>query len=195
MQFSGQLDWRDLRVFIAHPYDYHGSALLRCLRRHDCRITQAWPAPEHLTEPADVLFCAMDRQVLPLVSSLLGQPRPAVIGVLAGDGADQAKLIASVGPHAILPKPFEDGAVVASLIAARANFGYQQRLLARISKLEETLRSMRKVERAKAILMEKRHLDESAAYELLRKQAMSKRVSIGLVASAIIDSNELLQND
>lgn len=195
MQPFGRFDWRDLRVFVAHPGDHHGNALLRCLRRHDCRITQAWPAPERLTEPADLLFCAMDRQVLPLTASLLGEPRPAVIGVLGGDDADLAKLISSIGPHAILPKPFEENAVSASIIVAQANFGYQRRLLARISKLEETLRSMRKVERAKAILMEKRHLDESAAYELLRKQAMSKRVPIGLVASAIIDANEMLQND
>jgi len=192
---SDRFEWRDLRVVVAHPYDQCGSALLRCLRRLDCRITHAWPAPERLREPADLLFCAMDRQVLPLVSSLLGEPRPAVIAVLADDSSDLAKLISSVGPQAILAKPFEDSAVMASMIVARANFGYQQRLLARISKLEETLRSMRKVERAKAILMEKRHLDESAAYALLRKQAMSKRVPIGLVASAIIDANEVLQSD
>lgn len=195
MQPSGRFEWRDLRVFVAHPHDKCAVALLRCLRRLDVRIAHAWPAPERQREPADVLFCALDRQVLPLVSSLFGQPRPAVIGVLPGDSADVAKLISSVGPHAILAEPFEDAAVVASVIVARANFGYQQRLLARISKLEETLRSMRKVERAKVILMEKRHLDESAAYALLRKQAMSKRVPIGLIASAVIDSNELLPSD
>lgn len=195
MQPSSRLEWRDLRVFVAHPHDHCAAALLRCLRRLDCRIGHAWPAPERLPEPADLLFCAMDRQVLPLTSSLAGQPQAAVIGVVAGDGADLAKLLATVGPHAILQQPFEDGAVVASIIVARANFGYQRRLLARVAKLEETLRSMRKVERAKAILMEKRHLDESAAYELLRKQAMNKRLPISLVASAIIDSNELLQTD
>jgi AmiR/NasT family two-component response regulator len=195
MQPSGRAEWRDFRVVVAHPYDQSGSALLRFLRRLDCRITHAWPAPERLGEPADLLFCALDRQVLPLASSLLGEPRPAIVAVLADDTGDLAKLISSIGPHAILAKPFEDGAVLASMVLARANSGYQQRLLARIAKLEETLRSMRKVERAKAILMEKRHLDESEAYELLRKQAMNKRVPIGLVASAIIDANEVLQND
>ena len=195
MQPPGRFEWRDLRVFVAHPHDRHGSALLRCLRRHDCRVTHAWPAPERLAEPADVLFCAMDRQVLPLTSSLIGEPWPAVIGVFPDDVADVAKLISSVGPHAILPKPFEDNAVLVSMIVARANFGYQRRLLSRISKLEETLRSMRKVERAKAILMAKRHLGESAAYELLRNQAMTKRVPIGRVASAVIEANEVLQDD
>ena len=195
MQPPSRLEWRDLRVFVAHPHDHCAAALLRCLRRLDWRISHAWPPPESLAEPADLLFCAMDRQVLPLMSSLSGEAQPAIIGVVAGDDADLAKLLATVAPHAILQRPFEDSAVVAGIIVARANFGYQRRLLARVAKLEETLRSMRKVERAKAILMETRHLDESAAYALLRKQAMSKRVPIGVVASVVIDSNELLQTD
>lgn len=194
MQSSGRLEWRNLRVFVAYPYDQWGSALLRFLHRQDCRVTHVWPAPERLPQPVDVLFCALNRQVLALTSSLSSQPQPAVIGVVAGEDGDVAKLLTSMAPHAVLAKPFEDSAVVASMIVARASCGYQQRLLARISKLEETLRSMRKVERAKAILMETRHLDEAAAYELLRKQAMSKRVPIGLVASVVIDSNELLPN-
>jgi AmiR/NasT family two-component response regulator len=144
MQPSGRVEWRDFRVVVAHPHDQAGSALLRCLRRLDCQITHAWPAPERLGEPADLLFCALHRQVLPLASSLLGEPRPALVAVLADDSGDLAKLISSVGPHAILAKPIEDGAVLASMILARANSGYQQRLLGRIAKLEETLRSMRR---------------------------------------------------
>jgi AmiR/NasT family two-component response regulator len=112
-----------------------------------------------------------------------------------GERADTAQLISAISPHAILAAPFDGGAVVASMLVARANFGYQRRLLAKIAKLEDTLRSVRKVERAKAILMEKRQIDESAAYELLRKQAMRKRVPIGLVASVVIDSNEVLPNE
>ena len=195
MQPSGRSEWRDLRIFVAHPYDQHGSALLRCLRRHDCQVSHAWPAQERLTEPADLLFCALDRQVLPLTSSLIGEPGPAVIALLTGDLANMAKLITSICPHAVLAKPFEDDAVLVSMTVARANFGYQQRLLARIAKLEETVRSMRKVERAKAILMQQRQLGESAAYELLRNQAMSKRVPIGRIAAAVIEANEVLQED
>lgn len=195
MTSLARFDWRDVRVVVIHPYDQFASALLRCLRRRDCQISHTWPPPERLAEPADVLFCALDRQVVPLISSLLDEPRPAVIGVLADEGAEAAKLISSIDPHAVVDRPFEERVVMVSMMVARGNAGYQRRLRARISKLEETLRSMRKVERAKAILMEKRHLDEAAAYELLRKQAMSKRVPIGLVASAVIDANEVLQND
>ena len=63
---------------------------------------------------------------------------------------------------------------------------------ARIDKLDETLRSFRSVERAKNILMEKRDLDEEEAYHFMRRQAMNQRISIGVVAAAIIDSHDIL---
>ena len=61
-----------------------------------------------------------------------------------------------------------------------------------LSKLEETLRSIRTVERAKLILMKARNIDESEAYSYLRDQAMRKRISIGSVASLVVESSNIL---
>jgi AmiR/NasT family two-component response regulator len=82
-----------------------------------------------------------------------------------------------------------------NLIAARANLRYQRRLLSKVAKLEETLRSFRRVELAKNILMETRKINEPAAYAYLREQAMRRRVSIGAVASVVIDSNSVLSSE
>jgi len=82
-----------------------------------------------------------------------------------------------------------------NLLMARNNFRYERRLLAKIGKLEETLRAIRKVEQAKSILMKKRGIDEPEAYEYLRRQAMRKRVPVGSVAAAIIDADELLGSE
>ena len=49
------------------------------------------------------------------------------------------------------------------------------------------------MERAKSLLMEKRKLNEEEAYHFLRSTAMKRRVSIGNLANAIIDSSELLE--
>ena len=78
------------------------------------------------------------------------------------------------------------------LMMAREHFQYERRLRGRIDKLDENLRTMRLVERAKALLIRLKNLSEEEAYNFLRKQAMEKRVTIGAVASAIIDSHELL---
>jgi len=95
----------------------------------------------------------------------------------------------------VLTKPFDAAVMLTNIVVARNNSRYQGRLLSKIAKLEETLRSLRKVERAKVILMEKRHIDESEAYAYLRDQAMKKRLPIGVVATVVIESDEVLSGD
>jgi AmiR/NasT family two-component response regulator len=177
----------ELLVAVVHPHDADGAKLARQLRRHGGRVEHLWPAPERLTEPVDLLFLVLDDETRPLAASLVESPRTAVIGLVGGP-----ELRGGALPHALLFKPFELSAIAATVAVARGNFSYQRRLLGKVAKLEETLRSMRKVERAKAILMERRRIDEPTAYAFLRDQAMKKRVPIGVVASSVIDSNELL---
>jgi AmiR/NasT family two-component response regulator len=95
----------------------------------------------------------------------------------------------------VLTKPIDPAALLTNLVVARNNSRYQRRLQSKISKLEETLRSVRKVERAKTILMEKRHIDESEAYAYLRDQAMKKRVPIGVIATVVVESNDVLSDE
>ena len=62
----------------------------------------------------------------------------------------------------------------------------------KIAKLEDTLRSYRKVEQAKAILMNQRAIGEPEAYNFLREQAMRRRVPVGVIASAVVELSEVL---
>ena len=75
---------------------------------------------------------------------------------------------------------------------ARESFQYERRLRGRIEKLDESLRTMRLVERAKALLVKLKNISEEEAYSFLRKQSMEKRVTIGTVAATVIDLYELL---
>jgi AmiR/NasT family two-component response regulator len=95
-------------------------------------------------------------------------------------------------PNAILPRPFTANAVLSSLVLARSQFGYERRLRSKIEKLDDNLRSMGTVERAKAILMAARQIPEAEAYGFIRRQARDRRVSASAVAAAIVDSFELL---
>ena len=47
------------------------------------------------------------------------------------------------------------------------------------------------MEKAKGILMRSKNLDERTAYKYLRESAMNRRVSIGSIASAVIDTSEI----
>jgi len=102
------------------------------------------------------------------------------------------KLIHNCAAHGLLHYPATSRVIQSVLMLAREHFQYERRLRGRIEKLDENLRTMRVVERAKVLLIRLKNLTEDEAYSFLRKQAMEKRVTIAAVATAVIDSHDLL---
>jgi AmiR/NasT family two-component response regulator len=195
MSGVAHIDFRQLRVIVAHPRDHDGDLLLRYLQRLGCRVEHRWPPPERLDDPCDLLFGLIDGQTQRLLGSAAEGAATAVVGLVDPAATGILQLLREIGPQAVVHKPLDAPAILTNLVVARGNARYQKRLLGKIAKLEETLRSVRKVERAKAILMETRRLDESAAYAYLREQAMRKRVPIGVVAGLVVDAQEMLSDD
>ena len=140
-------------------------------------------------------FASLISRTRDLGSSALEASHGALIAIVDPADAWSAQVLVDANPHAVLVKPFEATAILTSILVARNNSGYQWRLLHKISKLEETLRSSRTVERAKAIFMEKRQIGESAAYAYLREQAMRKRIPIGAIAAVVVESDEVLSGE
>ena len=94
--------------------------------------------------------------------------------------------------HAVITKPFRPTGVLSTLILARSVHGCEQRLLNKVSKLEETLRSRRVIERAVKLLAERRGVNDVEAYDHIRRQATNKRISIVEVASMILIASDVL---
>ena len=181
-----------LEILVAVPGDKEGDALARELLRTRGCVRRLWPLPPHLPHAVDVMFCELVPELPQCLPWVPGQPTAALVVVMQAVQPPPYKLLRNCAPHAVLHRPFTTGTVLTSLAMARAQFLYEQRLRARIDKLDETLRAFRSVERAKSILMEKRNLDEEEAYHFMRRQAMSQRISVGAVAAAIIDSRDIL---
>ena len=93
--------------------------------------------------------------------------------------------------HAAVHLPVTEQAVISSLVVARSHFLYEQRLRKRIDQLDDNLSSVRNIERAKVVLMQKMDLNEAEAYVHLRKQAMDRRITVSDLASAIIDAQDV----
>ena len=181
-----------LEIVVAVPRDEEGDMLARELLRTRSGVRRLWPLPPRLPDGVDVMFCELTPELPQCLPWVPGQPLAALVVVTQAVQMPPLKLLRNCAPHAVLHRPFTTGTVLTSLAIARAQFLYEQRLRTRIDKLDETLRSFRSVERAKNILMEKRNLDEEAAYHFMRRQAMSQRVSVGAVAAAIIDSRDII---
>jgi AmiR/NasT family two-component response regulator len=192
---SPHIDFRQIHAVVAHPRDHDGDMLMRYLHSLGCHVEHLWPPADRIEVDCDLLFGLIGAQTRELLVAVAGSVATTIIGVVDSTSTGTLQLLRDIGPQAVLHKPFDPPAILANVVVARSNARYQKRLLGKIGKLEETLRSVRKVERAKAILMETHRLDESAAYAYLREQAMRKRVPIGVVAGAVVDSQEMLSDE
>jgi AmiR/NasT family two-component response regulator len=188
-------DFRRLRMVVAHPRDHDGELLIRHLQRLGCQVESAWPPGRSLDSEVDVLFCFVDPAARALLDAATALAGPAVIGIIDPRQAVSLGLLHEATPHAVINRPFDPAVLIPNLVVARNNQRYQRRQASKVAKLEETLRSYRKVEQAKVILMKRRKIGEPEAYTFLREQAMRKRVPISVIASVVVDSNEVLPGD
>jgi AmiR/NasT family two-component response regulator len=185
----------DLSAVVVAPVDDQVGMLLRELQRFRMRVRQVWPIPESVPADADVVYCEYAPDLARRLPWIPGDARSALVVILPATEPVHADALCHATPNAILPRPFTPNAVLSSLVLARSQFGYERRLRSKIEKLDDNLRSMRTVERAKAILMATRQMPETEAYGFIRRQAMDRRVSASAVAAAIVDSFELLGYD
>ena len=187
-------DLRDTRVLVIHSADEEIEELLRHLRRIGCQTRLAWPAPAALPADADVVFFAVCAGAGPVLSQCQASTEPALIAIVDYENPTALKSLLDSNAHCFISKPIRPSGILSSLVMARAVRGYQGRLLSKVAKLEETLRSRREIERATRILMELKGLSEDRAYQLLRQQATAQRLAMGVVARSIITAHRVFDD-
>jgi len=184
-------DLRGIRVAVMHPADQEIEELVRHLRRIGCQTRLMWPLPPVLPSDVDVVFFA----IWPIGPAVTPQPsagsEPSMIAIVDYENPTALKSLLDSNAHCFISKPIRASGVLSSLAMARALHGYQKRLLAKVAKLEETLRSRREIERATRILMEVKRLSEDHAYQLIRQQATAQRLAMGVVARSIITAHRV----
>ena len=115
-----------------------------------------------------------------------------VIALVDYENPTVLKGILDLNAQAVINKPFRPTGVLSTLILARASKGYQDRLLLKVTKLEEALRSRREIERAVKLLAERQGLTDIQAYEQIRRQASNKRISVVEVCAAVNSAGSVL---
>ena len=118
-------------------------------------------------------------------------PRPVVM--FATDQAPETiREAMRAGVSAYVVDGLDPARVKTIVDVAVARFEDFQDLRAQLAQANLKLSERKLVERAKGILMKTRGLEEDAAYGLLRKFAMDRKLKIADVAQQLIDSAELL---
>ena len=97
------------------------------------------------------------------------------------------------GVVSYLLKPVTNPGLHAAIEVAVARAREIQVLQENVDQLKMTLRERKLIERAKGILMSRRHLSENEAFRLLQRQSQDRRIPMAKLAESIIQTDELLE--
>lgn len=186
----------ELKIVVVHPPDEEGDALVSHLRRVGCMVSVTWPVPVTLASNADVLFLLIEGEARAATEALLKslpKPEPTVIAIVNYEDPTTLQLVLESGAFAVVQKPIKPFGLLANLVAARSIWVERQALLKENRKLRRKITSDQAMSRAKTILMASKGISEVEAYQAIRAQAMSKRLSMEQIASSIINMETLLQ--
>jgi len=184
--------FNDLSIAVITKRDDHGESLIREIQKTRAEVQHIWPMPEEIPTDFDIVFCELVEDLPSRFKGVPGNTQVTLIVVIPANGSMSHKALENSVPHAVIHMPCRPEEVLSCLIVARSHYQYERRLRQRIEKLDENLRSMKTIERAKVIMMQSKHINEEEAYKHLRLKAMQRRVTIGALASSIVDSQELL---
>lgn len=146
----------------------------------------------------DVVVVAADSPDRDTIESLreasLANPRPVVMFVDRSEpGLAEAAVAAGVAAYVV--DGLAPGRVRAVLEVAMSRFALMNQLRLDLDKAKADLASRKTVERAKALLMKERGLEEAQAYGLLRKLSMDTGRPLGAVAADLLAYAGVLKGD
>lgn len=185
-------DRPNLPVVVACDVDEHGDLAVRELQRLRWVVSRVWPHPQQFPADARLIVTDYVEGLGDRLPWMPGEATSALLVLLPPHDAYDRKQIIDATPDAVLGRPFSAHLFKTTVQIALGQFHYIRRLRSRIAKLDENLKASRDIERAKVILMTLKGLDETEAYAFIRSQAMQRRTTVSAMATAIIDSHEVL---
>jgi AmiR/NasT family two-component response regulator len=186
-------DLRSLRAAVIHPPGDDRSVLEEQLRRIGCPVHAIWPFPSQLPTGADVIFFLVGPELRSAGNWCAADTNATLIALSDYENPTALKMLVDTQAHGVITKPYRSSGILSTLVLARASSGYQQRLQNKIGKLEEAIKARRHVEKAVRILMEAQRLTENEAYEHMRSRATGLRITVGEIATMVIDAYEAIE--
>lgn len=186
-------DLRTLRVVVFHPDDADGKQLTQQLQRIGCQVQAFWPPLATLPVGVDIIFLAVRPESMDAeLEWLKGPDIPTVIAVVTYENPTIVEAVLHIGALAVLPSPIRSFGLLSVLVVARGVHQEMKSQARRLRKLEAKVLGARQIAEAKSILVRTRQITDDDAYDLIRNQAMSKRVTTEEIAAAIVNANEIM---
>jgi response regulator NasT len=128
---------------------------------------------------------------LDLIDELSAAARGPVVAVVEGGGGDFLARAAARGIDSFA-RSEDHGEMQGAIEVALRRHRQEADLAARVDQLETALERRALIERAKGILMERHHIDERAAFGMLRDHARSRGRKVVDVAASVAEGHALL---
>ncbi|MEQ9862541.1 ANTAR domain-containing protein [Pectobacterium cacticida] len=182
---------RGIRCVVLHPDDEDGETLTNHLRRMGFKVRAYWPVPETLPADTDLIFFALQSD-----SSGVGVPcfdlnKHTLITISGYENPTFIDQTLSMGASATITTPVRASGLLSTMVFALHHAQQRRQIIERLERLEKKMLGLRQVSEAKAILMRMHNIGEEQAYEILRHQAMGKRITVEDMACALIQANDI----
>lgn len=181
-------DIQHAKIVVCCEPDLSLQNAMRELQRTRAEVRMIWPGPARLSGGMDILVCEYGPGLADMLPWKPGEAEAALILVLPQNGRFDDADVVGLAPNAVLQRPVQPDLMRMAVINAWSQFRYERRLRDRIVRLDENLRAIRDVERAKMLLMTEQGITEDAAYKMLRDMAMQRQVTIAALATAVVGS-------
>jgi AmiR/NasT family two-component response regulator len=188
---------RGLNIGVMHPKDKTAEDLLRQIHRIGCGFEAIWPIPSTLPKNIDVLFVDVDETTPLEIKPLLNRSKtelPAIIAMIGYENPSVLEGLFEIGAHAVITKPARAVGVMSSILMARRFWAEHRRFEKDLQKVRSRLENVQNIYDAKMILMRHHGINDRDAYDIIRKQAMTKRVTTLEIAQSIINADGILSD-
>ncbi|MCS3429904.1 ANTAR domain-containing response regulator [Klebsiella sp. BIGb0407] len=183
---------RGIRCVVLHPNDEDGETLTNHLRRMGFKVQAFWPIPDELPDDTDLIFYALQSDDPSPDVSWYKPAKHALIAVIAYENPTFIDQALNMNAGASITTPVRASGLLSAMVFALHHSRQQRLFHDKIERLEKKVLGIRQVSEAKAILMRMHNIGEEQAYEILRHQAMDKRISIEEISGSLIQANEIL---
>ncbi|WP_250511387.1 ANTAR domain-containing protein [Caballeronia sp. GACF4] len=190
---TGSILERTPRVIVVHPDDDDGLTLTSHLRRIGFEVERVWPPTDVLPDHVDLVFRALRPDERAPQDEWLGPDAPPLICVIGYENPTFIDQAIKMGSDGIITTPIRASGLLSAIVMALYHARRARQHTQRIAKLEQKLLDSRHLSEAKSILMLMHQISESQAYDMLRAQAMEKRVTIDDICHSVIQAGEVLQ--
>ena len=166
----------------------HGFAVVACLSIEDLNKTDL----NRLN--ADVILLDIDHPHRDVIESCVSQFDLPTVLFTKNSHKDTIKSAIDAGVTAYIVNGIEPEKLDIILQISIQQFKKHQKLVHDLAETKGKLADRKDVEKAKVLLMQIHRLSEDQAFQLLRKNAMSQRITIGEMARRLLDAQSLLQS-